>query len=115
MEKQKKRRWVDVEVTQGMIGKAIPGDCHACLIAVALRAATGLVWTVWFGDAKIDTLFGRKPTWKLPYEVDEIRERFDAHKPVEPFTFRLPARFANKERYGDWSCLDNSRDIARYV
>lgn len=110
-----KSRWIEVPITQTMIDRARKGDCHCCLIAIALRAATGLLWTVWFTDAKIDTLFGRKPTWKFPDSVRDILDRFDSGEPVEPTTFRLPARFADKKRFGDWSCLDKPKDIARYV
>lgn len=108
-------RWIDVPITQRMIDRAVKGDCHACLIAVALRAATGLMWTVWFHDAKIDTLFGRKPAWKFPDSVQDILDRFDAGDPVEPCVIKLPARFADKKRFGDWSCLDTAKDIARYT
>lgn len=110
-----KRRWVDVPITQRMIDRARRGNCHTCLIAVALRAATGLKWVVWFDDAKIDTLFGRKPTWKFPESVRRIRAAFDNGDPVGPCVIKLPARFADKERFGDWSCLDEPEHIAPYV
>src|SRR5690348_3604207 len=109
--KMAKRRWIEVPITQRMIDRARPGDCHLCLIAIALRAATGMTWTVWFDDAKIDTLFGRKPTWKFPESVRRIRDAFDNRDAVEPCVIKLPARFADKKRYGDWSCLDKPKDI----
>lgn len=112
---EKKRRWIDVPITQRMIDRARKGDCHTCLIAVALRAATGLVWTVWFTDAKIDTLFGRKPTWRFPGSVRRILNAFDGGDSVEPCVIKLPARFADKKRFGDWSCVDKPKDIAPYI
>lgn len=110
----KKHRWIEVQVTQTMIDRARPSDCAVCLIAVALRAATGLSWNVWYNDAKIDGLWGRKPTWKLPRAVRDLRERFDAGEKVEPTSFRLPARFADRERY-DWSCQDEPQTINPYI
>jgi hypothetical protein len=111
----KKRRWVEVKITQTMIDRARRSDCHTCLIAIALRAATGLLWTVWYGDAKIDTLFGRKPTWKLPDDIFAIRVGFDAGETIEPCSFRLPARFANKDRFVDWSCEDRPEFVNPYI
>lgn len=115
MAEMRRRRWIEVPITQRMVDRAVRGDCYRCLIAVALRAATGMVWTVWFTDAKIDTLWGRKPTWKFPTEVRRIINAFDVGDPVEPCVIRLPARFADIQRFGDWSCTDKPKDIAPYI
>lgn len=97
-----KTRWVNVEVTEEMIREAVPGDCYGCLVALALRKATGFHWHVTNDSARIEVLCGPlgklRPTWKLPRDVRELILRFDnrvGRRRVKPCTFRLPARYAS--------------------
>ena len=95
-----KKRWVVVEVTEDVIRRATPHDCYYCLIALALREATGFSWHVDFESARIEVLCGLdglRRTWVMPQEVRDAMQDFDSGRPVSPFSFRLPARFADKK------------------
>lgn len=93
-------RWLMVHVTAEQIAKAKPQDCYECLIAVALREATGFSWHVVDGSARIETLCGplngRRRIWHFPNSVARLLHQFDRGETVEPTSFRLPARFADK-------------------
>ncbi len=90
---------ITVEVTQEIIDQAQRQDCYECLIALALSKATGFVWHVWFKDVRIETICSPAPrrTWKMPVSVRDLMNRFDSGELVEPTTFKLPARFADKK------------------
>lgn len=92
-------RQVTIEVTQGIIDNAKRQDCYRCLIALALSKSTGFTWHVWFESARIEVLCGGAPrrTWKMPDSVQALMRRFDRGDKVEPTTFKLPARFADKK------------------
>lgn len=98
------KRWVTVNVTEDIIKRADPGDCYGCLVALALREATGFVWHVVEDSARIEVICGPlgklRPTWYFPDEVRDLIRRFDRRfglEHVEPTTFRLPTRFADKK------------------
>lgn len=94
------KRWVTVNVTEDIIKRARRQDCYYCLIALALREATGFSWHVWFESARIEVLCGLnglRRTWKMPPDVHDAMVTFDAGYAVAPFSFRLPARFADKK------------------
>jgi hypothetical protein len=107
-----KKRWITVEVTQDMIDRATPSDCYDCLVAIALNEATGWTWHVIEKSARIEVFCGplgkMRPTWNFSPDrrvVRRLMSDFDAGEPVEPCTFRLPARYADKKwrAYGaDW-------------
>lgn len=80
--------------TQEIIATAVPQDCHRCVIALALRRATGYEWSVSESDGRIDTYYGRKPVWTFPREIRDVIWRFDHGGEISPHTFRVPARFA---------------------
>lgn len=96
----KKQRWVIVKITKEIIQQAIPSDCYECLIALALAEATGFSWHVWHDSARIETICGplgkMRRTWKMPDEVQGLMRAFDTGDEIEPTSFRLPARFADK-------------------
>lgn len=96
---KRKTRWINVRITEQMIAAAKPSDCYECLIAIALREATGFVWHVWMRSARIETLCGPTPrrTWYMPDSVQALMRRFDRGDEVTPTTFRLPARFGDKK------------------
>jgi hypothetical protein len=95
-----KARWLIIQVTAEQIAAAKPSDCYECLIALALREATGFSWHVWKDSARIETLCGplngRRRTWYFPSTVSQLMRRFDRDERVEPTSFKLPARFADK-------------------
>lgn len=95
-----KKRWLIVQVTADQIAKAKPSDCYECLIALALRDATGFSWHVMDDSARIETLCGplngRRRIWHFPNSVARLLRRFDRNDTVQPTSFRLPARFADK-------------------
>lgn len=102
----KKSRWLTVEITDEIIRKAKPDDCYECLIALALVKATGFIWHVWKDSARIETICGPlgklRRTWKLPDSLQALMRAFDRGDEVQPTSFKLPARFADKDwlRYG---------------
>jgi len=102
----KKKRWLIVPITAELIAKSKKSDCYQCLVALALREATGFIWHVVSDSARIETLFGplngRRPIWHFPDSVAALIRRFDRGDTVEPTTFRLPMRFADKSwlRFG---------------
>ncbi|HYE20124.1 MAG TPA: hypothetical protein VEA69_16880 [Tepidisphaeraceae bacterium] len=98
MKRKSKPRWVTVKVTRDLIGRARRQDCYFCLIALALRDATGYAWHVWFSTAEVEDWIGsgKRRTWKMTDDVRRLRSAFDAGEYVEPCEFRLPARFAGK-------------------
>lgn len=93
------KRWINVDVTLAMTEQSKPYDCYMCLVAIALREATGFIWHVTASHARIEVYCGPPPrrTWKLPPQVRYIMSAFDTGNFVKPTTFRLPARFADKK------------------
>src|SRR5688500_5649673 len=94
-------RWVTVEITADIIARARQADCYDCAVAIALKEATGFVWHVFNENARIETLcspLGKlRPTWKLPQQLQALIRQFDRGEHVAPCSFRLPARFADKQ------------------
>lgn len=95
------KRHLTITITPEVIARARRTDCYACALALALCEVTRLPWHVWKDSARIETLWGRKPVWKLPRDVRKFVAAFDQGEPVEPITFRLPARFGDYERWAD--------------
>ena len=88
-----KTKRITIEVTEETIQKSRRTDCHHCLIASALRDATGFDWHVWYRVARCEgDVTGRKD-WPMPLRVREALNDFDAKRPVAPFSFTIPARF----------------------
>ena len=90
-------RWAVIPVTEVIISLAKPQDCESCLLAMALTATTGVYWGVWFHVACVEVLGGSRPTWKLPRHVEQLRIAFDCRKLIQPCSFRIPARFADRD------------------
>lgn len=95
------KRHVTISITPDILRRAVRQGCYDCALALALREATGLDWHACEDSARIMTLRGRKPVWKYPPEVRRFVAAFDRGEQVEPVTFKLPARFADRERWAD--------------
>lgn len=80
-----------VRVTQDDINNGVPGNPHLCPIARAVRRA---------GRERVsvdnDEIVTRSKTFDLPTEAVRFLCRFDASRPVKPFTFSAP-RLTNLE------------------
>lgn len=89
-------RWVEVQITQDHIDKAKRKDPYACLVALALKDATGYLWQVEPDRALITLPQGSRPAWTFPRPVRFILRKTEMlGQAMPPCSFRLPARFAS--------------------
>lgn len=80
---------ISVQVMRRHIQKGRP-DCCYCPVALALNERTGRAWTVSFFKLSLNL----EEFMATPRSVSRFIVRFDKNKPVKPFRFRIPAKFA---------------------
>lgn len=83
---------VRIEVTEQDIADGIAGQCDRCPIAIAIARACAADTSVRVGPAlagiSAARMFGTAFV-KLPESAQDFIFRFDAARPVEPFSFTL--------------------------
>lgn len=84
---------VTINVTAEHIANGRRRKCGACPVALALNEATGLSWSVHDSYATVPS---HEMLWDLPDVVCTFVLKFDERRPVEPFAFELPVKFAGK-------------------
>ncbi len=106
-------RWIEVPITQLHIDTGISGDCSFCMLALALREATGAPWKVLTDRAFID--LEDRPmratrVWQFSPSVRALVYNFD-NRPalVRPGRIRLPARFASDRWRGLGADVEKKR------
>lgn len=78
---------ITIRVTQDHIDRGMEGNINLCPIAQAIRACTEYPYA-WVGSIKWYTSVGGE-SMMLPRKARRFIKRFDAGKPVKPFSFKL--------------------------
>ena len=68
---------IPIPVTTALLAQAIPGEPCQCLVALALRQATGHRWHVDMAQAYDITHTPYTITWRLPLAIRRLVHRFD--------------------------------------